>query len=255
MRHRVFATALSAALVSACGGESRITEPQVPRKLTAVAAIGTDATTGASIETDLDDYAPGGAVNLVGRGWAPNETVHLVMTEEPDTHDDVVRDVQADDAGTFTIRFYDVQESDIGVRFTLTGTGATSGSSVTVQFTDGRNISALDVSPASPAAGTTVTATVQVLLNNGSGAQIWNGTKWEIRNSSNVVVVSGPCTNTPNHTLGAADEFSGNKHQESFTFTAPAAGSYTLIVSVYSTDNCASASDATTQSASFTTTG
>lgn len=255
MRQRVFATALIAALVSACGRESSITAPQVARKLTAVAAIGTDPTTGASIETDLDDYAPGGAVNLVGRGWAPNETVHLVMTEEPDTHDDVVRDVQADDAGTFTIRFYDVQESDVGVRFTLTGTGASSGSTVTVQFTDGRNISAIDLSPATPAAGTTVTATVQVLLNSGSGAQIWNGTKWEIRNSSDVVVASSACIDTPNHMLADADEFNGNKHQESITFTAPAAGSYTLAVSVYSTDNCASPSDATTQSVGFTTTG
>lgn len=257
MRHRAFATALIALLLSACGGESSITAPQLPTKLKVVAAIGTDATTGASIETDLDDYAPGGAVNLVGRGWAPNETIHLVMTEDPDTHADVIRDVQSDDAGTFTIQFYEVQESDVGVRFTLTGTGATSGSTVTVQFTDGRNISAIVPSPASPVAGTSVTTAVSVILNNGTGPQNWDGTKWEIRNSSNVVVATSPapCLDTPDHTLGDADETNGNKHQESFTFTAPAAGTYTLTVSVYSTDNCASASDATTQSVAFTTTG
>jgi hypothetical protein len=58
MRQRVFATALVAALVAACGEGGGITEPHVPTKRTAVAAIGTDPTTGASIETDLDDYAP-----------------------------------------------------------------------------------------------------------------------------------------------------------------------------------------------------
>ena len=257
MRRRVFATALAAALVSACGEGGGITEPRTPTKLTAVAAIGTDPTTGASIETDLDDYAPGGAVNLVGRGWAPNETVHLVMTEEPDTHADIVRDVQADEAGTFTLRFYDVQESDIGVRFTLTGTGATSGSSVTVQFTDGRNINAIVLSPVSPVAGTSVTTSVSVVLNSGNGPQNWDGTKWEIRNSSNVVVATSPapCIDTPDHTLGDADEANGNKHQGSFNFIAPAAGTYSLTVSVYSTDNCAVPSDATTQSVTFTTTG
>ena len=257
MRRRVFATALVAAMVSACGEGGGITEPHVPAKLTAVTAIGTDPTTGASIETDLDDYAPGGAVNLVGRGWAPNETVHLVMTEEPDTHADVVRDVQTDGDGTFSIHFYDVRESDIGVRFTLTGTGATSGSNVTVQFTDGRNINAIVLSPASPVAGTSVTTSVTVILNNGSGPQNWDGTKWEIRNSSNVVVATSPapCIDTPDHTFEDADETNGNKHQGSFNFIAPAAGAYTLTVSVYSTDNCAVASDATTQSVTFTTTG
>jgi len=256
MRQRVFATALIAALVSACGEGGGITEPHVPAKLTAVAAIGTDPTTGASIETDLDDYAPGGTVTLVGRGWAPNETVHLVMTEEPDNHADVEREVQTDDNGTFTIQFYEVQESDIGVRFTLTGTGATSGSKVTVQFTDGRNINAIDLSPASPiAAGTSVTTSLSVILNNGSGPQDWKGTKWEIRNSSNVVITSSPCIDTPNHAFEDADETNGNKHLGSFTFTAPAAGTYTLAVSVYSTDDCASPSDATTQSVAFSTTG
>src|SRR5215211_1117372 len=168
-------------------------------KLKPLAAIGTDAATGATIETNLDDYAPGGAVSLTGRGWAPNETVHLVMTEDPDRHADVVRDVQADNSGGFSLHFYDVQESDIGVRFTLTGTGATSGSNVTVQFTDGRNINAIVLSPASPVAGTSVTTSVTVILNNGTGPQNWDGTNWEIRNSSNVVVATSPapCIDTP----------------------------------------------------------
>jgi hypothetical protein len=64
-----------------------------------------------------------------------------------------------------------------------------------------------------------------------------------------------PCIDTPDHVFQDADEDNGNKHQGSFNFIAPAAGTYTLTVSVYSTDNCALASDATTQSVTFTTTG
>lgn len=87
---RAFVSALLAAAVAACGDERPVTAPTAPSKVRVLAAIGTDSTTGATIETDLDDYAPGGSVYLTGRGWAPNESVHLVMTEYPDVHEDVV---------------------------------------------------------------------------------------------------------------------------------------------------------------------
>src|SRR5688572_7741511 len=98
MRYRVIASALLAIVAAACGGDGKITEPTAATSLKPLAAIGTDAATGATIETNLNDYAPGGAVNLTGRGWAPNETVHLVMTEDPDRHADVVRDAQTDNS-------------------------------------------------------------------------------------------------------------------------------------------------------------
>ena len=144
---RAFVSALLAAAVAACGDERPVTAPTAPSKVRALAAIGTDSTTGATIETDLDDYAPGGSVYLTGRGWAPNEPVHLVMTESPDMHEDVVADVETDSTGAFSLRFYEVQESDLGVAFTLTATGNTSGSVAVVTFTDG-NIS-FTTSPAS----------------------------------------------------------------------------------------------------------
>jgi PKD repeat protein len=137
MRQRVFAGALLAMVLAACGGDGRITEPASPSKVRVLSAIGTDPVTGALIETNLDDYQPGGTISLVGRGWAPNETVHIVMTEAPDTHPDVSRDVQADATGAFSVEFYVVQESDLGATFTLTATGATSGSRATATFTDG----------------------------------------------------------------------------------------------------------------------
>jgi hypothetical protein len=138
MRYRVLAGALLVAVAAACGGDARITEPaRVPAKLTGLAAIGTDPTTGATIETNFDDYVPGQVIHLVGRGWAPNETVRLVMTENPDTHADVSKDVQADGTGAFGLDFYDVQLHDLGVTFTLTATGQTSGSKAVATFTDG----------------------------------------------------------------------------------------------------------------------
>jgi uncharacterized repeat protein (TIGR01451 family) len=100
-------------------------------------SIGVDSVTGASIETDQDDYSPGEVVHVAGKGWAPGETVNLHMTEEPDTHGPVSMDVTADSVGVFSVHFYDVQVHDIGSVFTLTATGRSSGSSAVAVFTDG----------------------------------------------------------------------------------------------------------------------
>lgn len=99
-------------------------------------ALGVDSATGASIETNKDDYMPGEVVHLTGRGWAPGEVVNLYMTEDPDTHGPVSQDVTADSAGGFSLHFYDVQEHDLGATFTLTATGLTSGSRAVVTFVD-----------------------------------------------------------------------------------------------------------------------
>ncbi len=141
--------ALAMLLVAACGRDSAITEPDAPNAPTrpllppptpngrVVLAIGVDPTTGASIETNKDDYTPGEAVNVVGRGWTAGETVHLSMTEDPDTHADVTMDVQADSAGGFDVVFYGVTPEDLGVTFTLTATGVISNSVAVATFTDG----------------------------------------------------------------------------------------------------------------------
>jgi hypothetical protein len=146
--------ALAAVVLAACGGDAGITEPVAPRGLTpnapssggTILAIGVDSVTGASIETNKDDYVPGEVVHLVGRGWAPGETVNLHMTEEPNTHADVDTNVVADPAGAFTLHFYDVQTHDLGVTFTLTATGRTSNSLAIAVFTDG-NVNAKTNSP------------------------------------------------------------------------------------------------------------
>jgi hypothetical protein len=136
--------ALVALVVAACGGDVGITEPVAPTAAPpmsgGILALGVDSTTGASIETNRDDYSPGEVVHVVGRGWAPGETVNLHMTENPDTHADVDTNVVADASGAFTAHYYDVQTHDLGVTFTLTATGATSHSVAVATFTDAVNL-------------------------------------------------------------------------------------------------------------------
>lgn len=124
------------ALLAACSGDATMSAPE-QRGHGPLAATATDALTGASLTTSQDDYSPGEVVHLIGTGWAPGEVVSLDMTEDPDTHEDVRATVTADSTGAFSLHFYDVQNHDIGVTFTLTATGAESKSSATVVFRDG----------------------------------------------------------------------------------------------------------------------
>jgi MBG domain-containing protein len=120
----------------ACDTDSRdMMAPRLPSG--PMASIGMDPASGATIETNQDDYLPGELVRVTGHGWGLGETVHLDMTEDPDTHGDVTQDVQADSTGAFDTPFYDVQDHDLGVTFTLTATGQSSGSKATAVFTDG----------------------------------------------------------------------------------------------------------------------
>ena len=146
----LFRVAVAALFVAACGGDSAITGPDEstssPPVSGGILALGVDSTTGASIETNKDDYSPGEVVHLVGRGWAAGETVNLHMTEAPNTHADIDTNVVADANGGFTLHFYDVQMHDLGVTFTLTATGQTSNSVAVATFTDG-NVSLASTSP------------------------------------------------------------------------------------------------------------
>jgi hypothetical protein len=99
-------------------------------------AVGTDPTTGASVSTDKDDYAPGDSAVISGAGWAAGETVHLSLTRDPATSEETGWDVEADEHGTFSTGFR-VLDTDAGVIFTLKATGPVSGSVVETVFTDG----------------------------------------------------------------------------------------------------------------------
>jgi putative Ig domain-containing protein len=131
----LLALAFGVTLLTACADQP--TAVNAPAKTRPSLAIGTDPVTGASIITDKDDYLPGDTVHITGTNWTPGEAVHIVLTEDPQTHDPVAWDVVADSAGKFTDVMYLVADHDLGVTFTLTATGAVSGSSATAMFTDG----------------------------------------------------------------------------------------------------------------------
>ena len=212
--------ALAALFVAACGGENAITNPDtkpLPPK-SVFEAVGVDPTTGARIETDLDDYSPGQTVHLTGSGWAPNEAISLVMTEAPERHADVTGSVVADASGAFSLDFYVVQPSDDGVTFNLTATGPTSGSVVTVIFTDGTptvnsftvNATTFTFPPSPPSAVATnpITVTpgavVAVVVNASTvagspGNADWRSTQVAVNHRTNALVNFG--------TTAACDEF------------------------------------------------
>ncbi|HEX4958950.1 MAG TPA: hypothetical protein VFV46_12280, partial [Lacibacter sp.] len=93
----------------------------------------------ATVTTDLDDYYPGQYVIITGTGWQPGETVTLHFDEEPKPstcmlpHDLIAI---ADSIGNIYNNEFLVKINHIGVKFTLTATGQSSGLTATRIFTD-----------------------------------------------------------------------------------------------------------------------
>src|SRR3989442_253576 len=90
----------------------------------------------ATVATDKADYAPGEAVVITGSGWEPGETVVLILHEEPQLDPDLELTAFADANGDFTNADFSVDVFDIGVTFTLTATGGSSGLTAETTFTD-----------------------------------------------------------------------------------------------------------------------
>jgi hypothetical protein len=238
-------------MFAACSRDVGPTKPIVRPLATANNAIGTDPVSGASIATSKDDYHPGEIVHVTGRGWSPNETVHLAMAESPDTHPDVAMDATADSSGAFSVHFYDVQEYDRGVTFTLTATGAVSRSQATAIFTDTRILTLFEIQnpgtsafvaadgpvTVSPASTVTIRATGTTDAappGSGDGIDDWESTFWQIRGplpSTNIVVTG--CSNTINVTTATV----GAQHV--FTIPAPAVeGTYSVDIRAFQIDGC-----------------
>jgi hypothetical protein len=251
MRFRAPAALVALLSFAACSRDVDVTKPIARPPATSANAVGVDPVTGAIISTSKDDYNPGEMVHVTGRGWAPNETVHLAMTEDPDTHPDVAMDVTADATGAFSVHFYDVQEYDRGVTFTLTATGAVSHSSATAVFTDTRILTLFEIQ--NPGTGAFVAAPGPVTVSLGatftiratgttdvappgfgSGIDDWESTFWQIRGpapSTNIVVTG--CSNTINvtsPTVGA---------QHVFSVPVPAVeGTYSVDIRAFQIDGC-----------------
>src|SRR5438128_708236 len=90
----------------------------------------------ATVATDKADYAPGENVVITGSGWEPGETVVLILHEEPQLDPDLQLTAFADENGDFTNTDFSVDIFDIGVTFTLTATGGSSGRTAETTFAD-----------------------------------------------------------------------------------------------------------------------
>src|SRR6266550_2050636 len=101
----------------------------------AVAAFSARASA-ATVATDQPDYHPGQTVTITGSGWEPGETVDMVLHEDPPLDPDLELTSVADANGDFTNTDFTVDVFDIGVTFTLTATGLSSGQTAETTFTD-----------------------------------------------------------------------------------------------------------------------
>jgi hypothetical protein len=220
--------------LAACSNEPTVVSTP-DRPTGPLLAIGTDPVSGATIETNKDDYAPGEIVHLTGHGWAANETIALFMTEEPNTHEDVTSQVVADSTGAFSMHFYDVQEHDLGVTFTLTATGLISGSKATAVFTDGvTSVTGVEFSPNAPAAGSLFDVEITVSITSPGGVKPWKGTEWSIDGGAVT------CVNTGDHTTA------GSGFEETLAgLVAPASsGPHTLTLRLFQDDLCSNTQSA-----------
>lgn len=167
----VHAVAVAALVLAACSPDGVIPAMEEDGALLPPTsfAIGTDPVTGAWVETDKDDYAPGETVQITAAGWAAGEVVTLHLTREPMTSEDDTWTVTAGAEGTFETS-YMVKESDLWVEFTMTATGPVSGSVVEVFFTDGYPQSITPTPTArTVVAGGSVEYALEVVMTGNSG--------------------------------------------------------------------------------------
>src|SRR5207249_1103916 len=90
----------------------------------------------ATVATDQPDYHPGQTVTITGSGWEPGETVDMVLQEDPPLDPDLALTSVADSNGDFTNTDFTVDVFDLGVTFTLTAAGRSSGQTAETTFTD-----------------------------------------------------------------------------------------------------------------------
>ncbi|HEY7611733.1 MAG TPA: PKD domain-containing protein [Gemmatimonadales bacterium] len=156
MRTRVWCLGLVlAALGVACGDqplEVPIDREEAPStSLTRAPGWIADATSssddGLVISTDKDDYQPGDTVYFTGSGWPANDTLDILLQDEPPSHDPHTWSVPVGEDGTFRDSTYVVDVGDVDVTFTLTATSRSSGRSLAVQFTDANIGNDLGISP------------------------------------------------------------------------------------------------------------
>src|SRR5262249_55655259 len=111
-----------------------------------------EAPNGATLTTDQSDYEPYTYVYITGTGFAPGETVNMIVVElSPDPAAFQPWDVVADANGNFQTSWYIFSENLIGAEMQVTATGQTSGLTASATFTDA--VPPKGVAPVSPPTG------------------------------------------------------------------------------------------------------
>jgi hypothetical protein len=95
----------------------------------------------ANVTTDKTDYQPGETVVITGSGWLAGESVLIKLTQEPNVHGETTLTAEADEYGNIVNKEYSTTKEDLGTSYTVTATGQSSGSTATVNFTDGGQFS------------------------------------------------------------------------------------------------------------------
>ena len=91
----------------------------------------------ATLTTDQEDYQPYTYVYITGTGFAPGETVNMIVVQlSPNPASYEPWDVVADANGNFETSWYVFSEDLIGATMQVTGTGQTSGFTASATFTD-----------------------------------------------------------------------------------------------------------------------
>ncbi|HMH55573.1 MAG TPA: hypothetical protein VK535_04870, partial [Gemmatimonadales bacterium] len=152
-------------LVASGGGSSNdATGGRTTRVVLVTMAGEASAPSTAVVTTDKEDYQPGDTISVTGAGWEPGETVSLLFHEDvdPPIHPDKTLTAVADADGHISNHQYEVEETDLGVRFTLVATGQTSGRTAQTTFTDGKvNTATIATFTANAAPPPLCTATAQ----------------------------------------------------------------------------------------------
>src|SRR6266403_3932755 len=118
----------------------------------AAAAAQSEAPNSATLTTDQEDYQPYTYVYMSGTGFAPGETVNMIVVQlSPNPASYEPWDVVADANGNFETSWYIFSEDLIGATMQVTGTGQTSGFTASATFTDA--VPPKGVAPVSPPTG------------------------------------------------------------------------------------------------------
>src|SRR5438874_6101073 len=106
----------------------------------------------ATLTTDQEDYQPYTYVYMTGTGFAPGETVNMIVLElAPDPAAFDPWDVVADANGNFETSWYIFSETLIGATMQVTATGQSSGLTASATFTDA--VPPKGVAPVNPPTG------------------------------------------------------------------------------------------------------